>query len=42
MERHLKAGVSKQAALRKAQLGLLKEYPEPFFWAAFHLTGNGM
>ncbi|MDR3322997.1 MAG: CHAT domain-containing protein [Zoogloeaceae bacterium] len=40
--RYLKAGLSKRAALRKAQLGLLKDYPEPVFWAAFYLTGNGI
>jgi CHAT domain-containing protein len=39
--RHLGAGAAKKSALRKAQLSLLDEYPEPIFWAAFYLTGNG-
>jgi CHAT domain-containing protein len=39
--RHLKEGAAKKTALRKAQLGLLADYPEPVFWAAFYLTGNG-
>ncbi|MDR2688819.1 MAG: CHAT domain-containing protein [Azoarcus sp.] len=40
--RHLKVGASKKAALRKAQITLLRKYPEPVFWAAFYLTGNGV
>jgi CHAT domain-containing protein len=30
----------KSAALRQAQLKTMKEFPEPFFWAAFGLTGE--
>ncbi len=29
------AGCSKQSSLLKAQLDIKKEYPEPFYWAAF-------
>lgn len=27
-------------ALREAQLALMKDYPQPYFWAAFYLTGQ--
>ena len=37
----LKAGIGKQEALRQAQLELRKKHPEPAFWAAFYLTGDG-
>jgi CHAT domain-containing protein len=30
----------KSVALRQAQLKTMKEFPEPFFWAAFGLTGE--
>jgi hypothetical protein len=30
----------KSAALRQAQLKTMKEFPEPFFWAVFGLTGE--
>ncbi len=30
----------KSAALRQAQLKIMKEFPQPFFWAAFGLTGE--
>ena len=29
-------------ALRQAQLQLRKQFPEPVFWAAFYLTGEGI
>ena len=36
-------GQSKAAALRTAALGLMKrpEYRHPYYWAGFHLLGNG-
>jgi len=36
----LKAGSSKDAALRGAQLALLKRHQHPYYWAAFTLNGN--
>ncbi len=43
--RELRSGPvkSKAAALRSAALGLMNrpEYRHPFYWAAFHLLGNG-
>ncbi|HYA28865.1 MAG TPA: CHAT domain-containing tetratricopeptide repeat protein [Acidobacteriota bacterium] len=30
----------KSEALRQAQLKIMKEFPQPFFWAAFGLTGE--
>lgn len=40
---HLQAGLGKAEALRQAQLALLKEpaTADPFFWAAFVLSGDG-
>ncbi|MBI2347166.1 MAG: CHAT domain-containing protein [Deltaproteobacteria bacterium] len=32
--------VKKSEALRRAQLKIMKSYPEPFFWAAYGLTGE--
>ncbi len=37
--RNLKS-MKKSAALRQAQLKIMKEFPEPFFWAAYQLTGE--
>jgi CHAT domain-containing protein len=37
--RHLKTG-KKSEALRQAQLKTMKEFPEPFYWAAYQLTGE--
>ncbi|MBU6272774.1 MAG: CHAT domain-containing protein [Betaproteobacteria bacterium] len=37
----LLAGTSRRQALREAQLALRKDFPDPFFWAAFGLTGAG-
>jgi CHAT domain-containing protein/lipopolysaccharide biosynthesis regulator YciM len=37
--RHLKTG-KKAEALRQAQLTTMKEFPEPFYWAAYQLTGE--
>jgi len=34
--------VPKRDALRRAQLDTRKEFPHPFFWAAFFLTGQGI
>ncbi len=43
--RELKSGTvkSKAAALRSAALGLMKrpDYRHPYYWAGFHLLGNG-
>lgn len=35
-------GVPKREALRNAQLATRREFPHPFFWAAFFLTGAGV
>jgi CHAT domain-containing protein/chaperonin cofactor prefoldin len=32
--------MKKDQALRQAQLKTMKEFPEPFFWAAYELTGE--
>jgi CHAT domain-containing protein/tetratricopeptide (TPR) repeat protein len=37
---HLNAGMSKAAALRAAQADTRARYPEPYYWAAFVLTGD--
>ena len=34
------SSVGKAEALRQAQLGVKKQYPHPFYWAGFVLTGN--
>ena len=39
---NLKNGMTKRDALRQAQLDTRKEFPHPFFWAAFFLTGQGV
>jgi CHAT domain-containing protein/Flp pilus assembly protein TadD len=39
--KNLKAGFSKSAALKNAKLNFIKEYsPNPYYWAAFVLSGN--
>jgi CHAT domain-containing protein len=38
---HLRAGMSKADALRQAQLSIKEKYPNPHYWAAFTLSGNG-
>jgi CHAT domain-containing protein len=30
----------KAEALRQAQLETMKQFPEPFYWAAYQLTGE--
>jgi CHAT domain-containing protein len=37
--RHLKT-VKKSEALRQAQLKTMEQFPEPFYWAAYQLTGE--
>ena len=37
--RQLKTG-KKSEALRQAQLKTMKGFPQPFFWAAYGLTGE--
>jgi CHAT domain-containing protein len=37
---HLKQGVSKAAALQAAQIATRRQYPHPYYWAAFVLTGD--
>jgi CHAT domain-containing protein len=39
--RHLQAGLGKAAALRQAQLDMLVDYPDPYYWAGFVLSGDG-
>ncbi|MCX7166012.1 MAG: CHAT domain-containing protein [Rhodocyclales bacterium] len=36
----IKAGESKTTALRESQRDIRKQYPNPFFWAAFQITGR--
>ncbi|BDI21046.1 hypothetical protein ANSO36C_68480 (plasmid) [Nostoc cf. commune SO-36] len=38
---HLHLGIEKAEALQKAQNDIRKDYPNPYFWAAFVLTGDG-
>ena len=38
---HLRAGMGKAAALRHAQLDVRADYPNPYYWAAFVLSGDG-
>jgi CHAT domain-containing protein/tetratricopeptide (TPR) repeat protein len=38
--RALAAGETKAAALRHAQLTIMRDRPQPFFWAAYQLTGE--
>ncbi len=38
---HLRAGMGKAEALRQAQIDVRAEYPHPYYWAAFVLTGDG-
>jgi hypothetical protein len=33
--------LTKAKALQKAHLEVMSDYPEPFFWAAFTLYGDG-
>jgi CHAT domain-containing protein len=37
---HLRQGKSKAAALQAAQAATRKQYPHPYYWAAFVLTGD--
>lgn len=37
---HLRAGMGKAAALRQAQIDIRAEYPNPYYWAAFVLSGD--
>jgi CHAT domain-containing protein/Tfp pilus assembly protein PilF len=37
---HLKQGLGKAAALRQAQLEMRQQFPHPYYWAAFVLTGD--
>lgn len=37
---HLKANKSKAEALRQAQIEVRQTYPNPYYWAAFVLTGD--
>jgi CHAT domain-containing protein len=38
---HLRSGMTKAHALRQAQMDVRAEYPHPYYWAAFVLTGDG-
>lgn len=40
--RNMLEGVPKREALRQAQIETRREFPHPFFWAAFFLTGLGL
>jgi len=37
---HLRAGLAKAEALRAAEIDIRQEYPNPYYWAAFVLTGD--
>jgi len=37
---HLRAGMGKAEALRQAQLEVRTEYPNPYYWSAFVLSGD--
>jgi CHAT domain-containing protein/tetratricopeptide (TPR) repeat protein len=37
---HLRDGMDKAEALQQAQLEVREEYPHPYYWAAFVLTGD--
>jgi tetratricopeptide (TPR) repeat protein len=37
---HLRRGVSASAALQRAQLEVRQRFPDPYYWAAFTLTGE--
>jgi CHAT domain-containing protein/Tfp pilus assembly protein PilF len=37
---HLQAGMGKAEALRQAQMEAREEYPSPYYWAAFVLSGD--
>jgi len=37
---HLKEGLSKAEALRMAQIEIRQNYPNPYYWAGFVLTGD--
>ncbi|NER99300.1 MAG: CHAT domain-containing protein, partial [Symploca sp. SIO1B1] len=37
---YLLSGIGKAEALRQAQIDVRKEYPHPYYWAAFVLTGD--
>jgi len=37
---HLKAERNKAEALRQAQLAIMQKYPQPYYWAAYQLTGE--
>jgi CHAT domain-containing protein/tetratricopeptide (TPR) repeat protein len=37
---HLQAGMGKAEALRQAQLDVREEYPNPYYWSAFVLSGD--
>jgi CHAT domain-containing protein len=37
---NLKQGINRRDALRKAQLETRNTYPEPFYWAAFQISGS--
>ena len=40
MYEQIKAGQSKRAALRRAQLAVKEEYGHPYYWAPFVLMGE--
>jgi hypothetical protein len=38
---YLGQGMGKAAALRQAQLEVMEDYPDPYYWAGFVLSGDG-
>jgi CHAT domain-containing protein len=40
MYSHIRAGATKRAAVRRAQLAIKDAYGHPYYWAPFVLMGN--
>ena len=38
---HLRSGLGKADALRQAQLEVREQYPQPYYWSSFVLSGDG-
>jgi CHAT domain-containing protein len=38
---HLRSGMGKAEALRQAQMDVREEYPNPYYWAGYVLSGDG-
>jgi MYXO-CTERM domain-containing protein len=38
---HLQEGMTKAESLRQAQMDVREEYPNPYYWAGYVLSGDG-